>query len=218
MSGLPPVPTGLQRLLRLASVDLGFRRELLARRTDVAAAAGVPLTAHEAAVLRAVPEAQLAGMIDGLPAPAPDRRDFLRQAALAAVATLGGALAVGCGDDKSEPAPRRPHDREMETAGGAAPQPPPEPTLVDAGPPEPEVTRGIRPDVPAPPAGIRPDVPPPAPSGPAPTPAGVRPDPPPERPSQRDMTTDGGANPEVPPERPERRDTVRKGGADPKAP
>jgi hypothetical protein len=123
--GLPPVPTGIQRLLRLASVDEAFRAELIARRDAIAAPAGVDLTAAERAVLRAIPAAQLTAMIAGLPPPTDDRRTFLRSTAASAVVLLGGAaFAVGC----------------PSAFGGARPDIPP--------PPDTRPTRGIRPDVP----------------------------------------------------------------------
>ena len=90
-AGLPPVPTGIQKLLRLAEVDAGFRRELLARRAGIASAAGVALTASEAAILDAVPAAQLEAMVGHLPPPPASRRTFLRQTASTAVMLLGGA-------------------------------------------------------------------------------------------------------------------------------
>ena len=118
-TALPPVPTGMQRLLRLASVDEGFRRELLARRGGVAGVAEVELTASERAILEAIPAAQLAAMIAGLPAPAEDRRSFLRQTAATAVMLLGGAALASC-DDRV--------DRRLQAPGGAAPDvPPPRP-------------------------------------------------------------------------------------------
>jgi hypothetical protein len=125
-AALPPVPTGLQRLLRLASVDDGFRRELLARRGDIALAAEVELTASERAILQAIPAAQLEAMIVSLPPPADDRRSFLRQTAATAVMLLGGAALSSC------------HKDDMRTTGGAAPDvPPPRPqhreTEADGG-------------------------------------------------------------------------------------
>lgn len=102
-AGLPAVPTGIQQLLRLASVDPAFRARLVERRGDVAAAAGVILTANEAAVLAAIPAVQLEAMAAHLPPPAPPRRDLLRRTAATAVVLLGGAVLsdTGC-----KPAPQ----------------------------------------------------------------------------------------------------------------
>ncbi|MBI5500582.1 MAG: hypothetical protein HY907_10085 [Deltaproteobacteria bacterium] len=137
------VPTGLQRLLRLASFDGAFREELIRRRGAAAKAAGVPLTASESAVLAAIPAEQLAQMAGNLPPPAPGRREFLRQTAATAVVLLGGAALgstqVGC----------------PLAAGGARPDMPPPPEDRDAGAeaeaqPEQDhpVTRGISVDIP----------------------------------------------------------------------
>ena len=41
---LPPIPTGMEHLLRLAAADPAFRRALVERRAEIAAAAGVALT------------------------------------------------------------------------------------------------------------------------------------------------------------------------------
>jgi len=184
----PAVPTGMQTLLRLASVDASFRSELLERRATIAEAAGVALTPSEQRILAAIPAAQLGAMIDHLPAPSSPRRDFLRQTAATAVVLLGGAALEGSlsGCSKTpepsplpvEPPPNptryaapppdepppRPDHNEMQTEGGAAPEPPP---------PRPDYNHmapgGVRPDsVPSPTTtttaqptrGIRPDIPP----------------------------------------------------------
>jgi hypothetical protein len=177
--GLPPVPTGLQRLLRLAAVDPAFARELAARRAAVAAAAGVELTPSERAILAAIPAAQLEAMIAGLPPPEEDRRSFLRQTAASAVVLLGGAvLGPACPVKGSRP--------------DVPPEPPPPPRPDEPAP----VPAGVRPDVPPPPP---PPEPPPRPEVPTAPPAGARPDvPPPPRPENREMLKTGGANPDRP--------------------
>jgi hypothetical protein len=129
---LPPVPTGIQKLLRLAAVDRAFHRELLERRGELARAAGVEITESERRVLRAVPGAQLSAMIEGLPPPDEERRTFLRQTASTAVMLLGGAALAameGCtrghrADVPPEvPAPPGP----VQTAGARPGEPPPRP-------------------------------------------------------------------------------------------
>jgi hypothetical protein len=186
---LPPVPTGLQQLLRLAAVDASFRAELVARRGAFAATAGIPLTAHERAILDAVPAEQLTGMAESLPAPDADRREFLRQTARAAVVALGGAVLAG----SNLACPTR----------GSRPDIPPEPPL----------------EVPLQTAGIAPDVPPPRPAPKVPPPpTGHAPDVPPPRPVHRDMDVDGGAEPDVPSPRPARREMETEGGIAPGEP
>ena len=115
-----PVPTGIQRLLRLAALDPAFRDELVRRRAAAAGAAGVALTTSEAAVLAAIPTEQLEQMAGSLPPPARGRRDFLRQTAATAVVLLGGAALgatqIGC----------------PIAAGGARPDMPPPPEDDDA--------------------------------------------------------------------------------------
>jgi hypothetical protein len=195
-AALPPVPTGLQRLLRLASVDAGFRGELVARRAAVAAAAGVELTASERAILAAIPAAQLEAMIGGLSPPAPDRRGFLREAAASAVVLLGGAALGACD---------RVTDRLMPGCGGAAPDIPRSRDGGFAEPPPPRQYGPMRP------AGIRPEMlpprppepPPPRPEEPTPVPAGARPELPPDRPAVPETPRVGGARPDLPGGRPD---------------
>lgn len=200
----PPVPTGIQRLLRLAAVDEAFRRTLLDRRGDVAAAAGVTLTATERAVLAAIPERQILAMATNLPPPDPARREFLRATAASAVVLLGGALLADCSGGcvvrgmqsdvpppapvPPEPPPPRPDENLMQSEGGIAPdEPPPRPdeNLMQS-------LGGIAPDEPPPP---RPDESLMQRTG------GARPDepPPPPRPIDRTTQTGGGARPDVPP-------------------
>jgi len=207
-SGLPPVPTGIQQLLRLASVDAAFRAELLDQRAAVAALADVRLTASERAVLAAVSEQQLRSMIEGMPPPPVARREFLRAAAASAVVALGGAAlvgAVGPGCD-AEDIPR-PFRREMETEGGIAPHepPPPLPPKPEPLPPRPE-------NYPAPPAGIAPDLPPPRPEEVEPRTAGIAPDLPPPRPEVNPAQTLGGIAPDLPPPRIGTNPTHSRGG------
>ncbi len=144
---LPPVPNGLQPLLRLAAVDDGFAAELVTRRSALAEQAGVALTANERAILDAVPAAQLTAMAHNLPPPAPDRRDFLRETARTAVVALGGVVLASA-------------SAACPVTRGITPDEPPPPTRgisPDVPPPRPRF------DEPAPPTGHAPDVPPPRP-------------------------------------------------------
>ena len=161
----PHVPTGIQRLLRLAAIDPAFRTLLLQKRDAVAAAAGVELTPTERVVLRAASDAQLEAMAEHLPPPTSQRREFFRQTAATAAALLALPALTACEScvptrgsqpdvpppkaappqelEDAEPVPPRPEQREMETEGGAAPHEPPPPKP----PPYPAPT-GIAPDVP----------------------------------------------------------------------
>ncbi len=171
----PPVPTGLQRLLRLASVDEAFQAQLLEQRAGLAGAAGVELTASERAVLDAASTEQLAQMIGCLPLPPTDRRTFLKEAALAALALVAAPALSGCkpGEAGAETPPRP--DRPMATRGI---RPFDRPTLS-----EPDAGRVERPEMH--------------------TKGGIAPDPVPERPQHNDMLSEGGIAPHVPEERPE---------------
>jgi len=201
-AGLPPVPTGMEKLLRLASVDEAFRQVLLEQRGDAAEAAGVELTPSERAILAAVPEGQLAAMAQQIPPPAPERRDFLRQAAASAVVALGGAALASCdgtpigatrGIQPDMPPPRQ--------DGGTVAHPPPPP----------------RPDEPSPPQmGSAPDVPPPRPDRVDPSAGEMADPPPPPRPDG--PPPPGGIQPDMPPPRPEKNHTPGRGGSAPDMP
>jgi hypothetical protein len=188
---LPPVPTGIQRLLRLAASDPAFRAKLLEQRDVVASGVGVELTATERVVLRAASVAQLEAMAEHLPPVAP-RRDFIRQSAAAAAALIGAPALLACesctptrGIQPDEPPPR-PTQSELPSTGGAAP---------DEPPPRPE-TNQMQTE-----GGAAPEEPPPPPPPPYPAPTGVRPDPPPEpeRPGTSQPTR--GIRADLPPER-----------------
>ncbi len=182
-----PVPTGIEQLLRLASVDDELKAKLLVDRVAVAEAAGIALTRSEAAIISSIGAEQLTQMIDSLPPPPPQRREFLRAAASSAVVLLGGAsLLGGC---------------SMCTAGGAAPDVPPE------RPQEPRVTAGVPPDVPPP----RPEDDPPKP------PVGPESSLPP-RPHHPASQAGGGAAPDMPENRPDHPRFHGSGGAAPDVP
>jgi hypothetical protein len=204
----PAVPTGIQKLLRLAGEDDKFRAVFLEQRAGVAKAAGVELSASEKAILSAVPARQLEAMIDRVPPVTPDRRDFLRQTAASAVVLLGGAAlgeaVSGCDKQQSgtpaanstnaphegpfaqppmdEEQPLRPDHKNMDTEGGMAPdEPPPRPDYNHMAP------GGARPD--------EPDAAPPTP----PKTRGISPDMPPPRPDHNDTMRTGGVAPDMPP-------------------
>jgi hypothetical protein len=132
---LPPVPTGMQQLLRLAAVEPRFRQQLLKRRSAVAQAAQVRLTRSEQAILTAVEEKQLRTMVDNMPPPTASRRDLLRNSALSAVLLLGGAGTAGSVTACHQDQVRR-DDHHLIQAGQQFVEPP-EPPLEnpDAGSP-----------------------------------------------------------------------------------
>ena len=80
-SSLPPVPVGLHRLLRLASVDTAFRARLIAQRDVAANAAGVRLSFSERAILRAASADQLEQLAERLPPPRAEQAPLLLIAA-----------------------------------------------------------------------------------------------------------------------------------------
>ncbi|MBI5502218.1 MAG: hypothetical protein HY907_18385 [Deltaproteobacteria bacterium] len=187
---LPPVPTGIQKLLRLASVDPSFRAELLRRRAGIAPVSSVELTASEAAILAAIPDVQLEQMILMMPPPPASRRTFLRQTASTAVMLLGGAVLAECVSACKGHRADAPPSGDADAAGGAdvpteaggasdVPRPP-GPPVWEGPPPRPE-------DMP-PPAGIQPDWPP-GPSDEEPVPA---------RPDVNPMEAEGGIAPHLP--------------------
>lgn len=131
---LPPVPTGIQSLLRLASVDATFREELVLRRADLAPVAKIPLTDSERAILGAIPDDQLREMAAKMPPPPPARRDFLRQTASTALVLLGGVALASTLGAFHEPGPLRLMGcNPMASGGGAAPDWPEEPVTTAAG-------------------------------------------------------------------------------------
>jgi hypothetical protein len=172
---LASIPVGLERLLAMAAANPDFAAILFERREEALAASGVELTATERAIFRAIPVTQLQRQTAELSErlAQPDRRSFFEQAAACVVLVAGGAglaTAAGCKDKdgggggtaastehqnvtvqerpRSEglDAPETGHRPDYPPPTGARPDhPPPRP---DAGAPQPQPTRGIRPDRP----------------------------------------------------------------------
>ena len=90
-------PQGIEVLVKKASVDSDFAESLLANRAEAAALIGLELTEAEAAMLAAVPDAQLESIIARTTVPQEHRRVFLGKAAVAMLAALGvtGVAAAG---------------------------------------------------------------------------------------------------------------------------
>ena len=177
------MPRGIEVLLKKAHVDPAFRVLLLAERDAAAAEIGLELDATEVSMLRAIPAAQLEGIIDGTKVEPASRRAFLGKAAAAMLAALGAAQA-GCSEDDPSPAPKgiRP-DNPGEPGEGPKknedPKPPPPPEPTGIRPDRPPAPKGIRPDRPPSTKGIRPGPPkpPPPPPDPVPPPTrGIQPD------------------------------------------
>lgn len=92
------IPLGVEVLVKKAAVDPAFRALLLERRAEAAAEIALGLQPAEAAMLAAVPRAQLEAIIDQTTVPQEHRRAFLGKAAAAMLAALGAmtpAAAAG---------------------------------------------------------------------------------------------------------------------------
>lgn len=186
---LPHIPTGMEHLLRLAAADPAFRRALVERRADIAAAAGVALTPTERAMLTAAPASHLDRMVGGLPTPSGERASSLARAAATALAVVSGAV-LGCG---TAPGPGAPGSTASSLAAPAPPRPTASEMNADGG--HTAEAPAPRPDVSAPPtAGVTPDPAPPRPKLRPPLSAGISPTPPPDQHTR-------GIRPDIPPAR-----------------
>jgi hypothetical protein len=114
-SGQPvgDIPRGMEVLVKKAAVDAGFRDVLLSRRAAAADLIGLTLDKTEAAMLAAIPAAQLEAIVGATRVPTKLHAVFMGAAAAAMLAALGAGAA------------RAEDDRPY--AGGAAPD---EPTPV----------------------------------------------------------------------------------------
>jgi hypothetical protein len=90
-------------LVKKASVDPAFRKNLMERRAGAAREIELELTPAETALLDAVPEGQLAAIVDKTTVPDPQRRIFLGRAAATMLAAILGSC-IEDGDD-AEPTP-----------------------------------------------------------------------------------------------------------------
>ena len=119
------VPSGIDYLVSLAAGDAKFRERLMSDRLRAAKRAGVRLSESERTLLLAMPDEQLATIIDSTTPRLAPRRSFLQKTALWAAGLFGGVTMTtmtGC--------PRR------SASEGDRPDVPP------------ERTQGVRPDVP----------------------------------------------------------------------
>jgi hypothetical protein len=91
-----PVPRGIEVLIKKASVDAEFRELLLTHRGKAAATIQLELDPAEDAMLSAIPQAQLARIVDQTTVPAELRYAFLGRVAPVMLAALGVGLVSGC--------------------------------------------------------------------------------------------------------------------------
>ena len=120
------IPTGIQAMVSLASVDELFRDQLVRRRSAVAAAVGVWLTPSERAILDSIPEQLLRDLTERMAQPPQPRRSILRQIARTAVIALSAGLisqaAPGCATEEiDDPAGERGEQVAVEAQPGASP-------------------------------------------------------------------------------------------------
>lgn len=89
------IPRGIEVLVKKAAVDPAFRRLLLAKRAEAAKTIGLDLSPSEAAMLAAIPGAQLEAIISNTKVD-PKLRPILMGAAAAVMLVVLGADMVGC--------------------------------------------------------------------------------------------------------------------------
>ncbi len=124
-----PVPTGLQRLLRMGAAEPELASLLLERRDATADVVSVPLTPTERAILNTIPNVQLRAMMSSLADARPSKAT--RRLATAAVLLLGGASLAACEDgaENAEPVERPQEQWEMAPTGIAPDVPPDRPDV-----------------------------------------------------------------------------------------
>ncbi len=144
------VPRGIEVLLKKAAVDPDFRQTLLERRGSSAASIELQLDPAEDAMLRAIPDEQLARIISQTVVPVEQRRVFLGRVAAAMLAAIGAGLA-GCKSGESD------SDINVGATKGIRPERPstdgirpdrPGTTSTNTPAPIPTATQGVRPDRP----------------------------------------------------------------------
>lgn len=101
------VPVGLEMLLYRAAKDEAFKRRLLAEREATIGASGVSLLPSERAILGAISDQALLGMIDRVLPHNPHGRSFMTKVATA-VTTLAAATAAAssCNTEKESSRPK----------------------------------------------------------------------------------------------------------------
>jgi hypothetical protein len=112
------IPRGIEVLVKKASVDPAFREVLLEKRAETAAEIGLDLSAAEAAMLNAVPRAQIEQIIENTTVPDEHRRAFLGRVAAAMLALVAVSL-TGSSAEGSDLSGRSPLDERR--VGGIRP-------------------------------------------------------------------------------------------------
>jgi hypothetical protein len=120
---LGDVPRGVEVLIKKAAVDPPFKKLLLEKRAGAAEAIALTLSAAEAAMLEAVPEAQLRAIVANTKVSPGVRPAFLGYAAGAMLAALGAAAYA-----------EDPEEWEMRTTGIDAEMPPKIETAAETNP------------------------------------------------------------------------------------
>ncbi|MHC4249684.1 MAG: hypothetical protein ACYS9X_11215 [Planctomycetota bacterium] len=125
------LPRGIEVLVKKAAVDAGFKALLLEERAGAAAEINLELDPAEAAMLMAIPAAQLETIIAATKVDEKVRPAFLGKAAAVMVAALGVGELAGC--------------NVMLQSKGARPDRPPDARSDDSVSPRPQ-SAGIIPD------------------------------------------------------------------------
>ncbi|MHC4249683.1 MAG: hypothetical protein ACYS9X_11210 [Planctomycetota bacterium] len=144
------IPRGIEVLVKKAAVDAGFRALLLETRAEAAKEIALDLDLAEAAMLGAIPAAQLDAIIAATKVDEKARPALLGKAAAVMIAALGVG-GTGCyisspptlGIAPDRPQSARPEAKDADDAESDEPE-----TKPDAMPDRDRVTRGIRPGKP----------------------------------------------------------------------
>ncbi|MCP4231933.1 MAG: carboxypeptidase regulatory-like domain-containing protein, partial [bacterium] len=100
------IPRGIEVLVKKASVDAAFRDALLTKRAETAAQIGLELDDAETAMLAAIPESQLIGIIHNTKVSPKARPVFMEYTAAAMLAALGVTAGVATDASAVEPLPK----------------------------------------------------------------------------------------------------------------
>jgi hypothetical protein len=157
------IPRGIEIMVKKAAVDAEFKALLLEKRAGAAEDIKLELDPAEAAMLTAIPAAQLEAIVAGTKVDEKVRPAFLGRVAAIMIAALGVG-AAGCATHSPVTEGVRPdHPQKIEPApeqpGAPAQKPSPDQITRGIRPDRIPVTDGIRPDRPMT-KGIRPDRPP----------------------------------------------------------